>query len=132
MKDFLIATEIYQELFKKVSGTFEGPSSLFCGGATYFSLTFSPSTRQMTHSPKVTQYKQEVAPSAPKGEAENLIKKPMNPANLTMNPANLSGFLKLQVLPNCFDLNFPPKTAQIGWIHLKFGHFFGFTYFSVG
>ena len=81
---------------------------------------------------KVTQYKQEVAPSAPKGEAENLIKKPMNPANLTMNPANLSGFLKLQVLPNCFDLNFPPKTAQIGWIHLKFGHFFGFTYFSVG
>ena len=56
----------------------------------------------------------------------------MNPANLTMNPANLSGFLKLQVLPNCLDLNFPPKTAQIGWIQLKFGHFFGFTYFSVG
>jgi len=36
-----------------------------------------------------------VVPSAPKGEAKNLIKKPMNSANLTMNPANLSGFLKL-------------------------------------
>lgn len=42
--------------------------------------------------PKVTQYEKEVAPSAPKGEAKNLIKKPMNPANSTMNPANLSSF----------------------------------------
>ena len=48
----------------------------------------------------------------------------------------LEGNVKLRVLRALktaqiwLDSNFPLKTAQIGWIHWFFGHFFGFTFWG--
>ena len=82
--------------------------------------------------PKVTQYKQEVVPSAPKGDAKKMTKK-------SVNPANLSGLKGQKSNP------IQPMPLKCGWIQnsllkpLKLAGFtgflvtfFGFTYFSVG